>query len=157
MHWETAAWPLVQFEKKGETWGFASQLEKQLRESQSQKERKMTAVSSCSGRTKLWCWGNRQVGDERFPLYIFVYIYMYYLHIIISIERETWFIITFHFLLKNIQVTIYIKSSKMHGRESWVIIQKEVYSSCVISVTYELRSSCLVARYSHHHSFWVVI
>ena len=78
MHWETAAWPLIQFEKKGETWGFASQLEKQLRESQSQKERKMTAVSSCSGRTNCGVRGIDKLAMKDF-LYIYVYIYIIYI------------------------------------------------------------------------------
>ena len=85
MHWETAAWPLIQFEKRWETWGFASQLEKQLRESQSQKERKMTAVSSCSGSTNCGVGGIDKLAMKD-SLYIYIYrIYMYiYIHVLCS-------------------------------------------------------------------------
>ena len=60
----------------------------------------MTAVSSCSGRTNCGVRGIDKLAMKDF-LYIYVYIYIYYLHIIISIERETGFILTFHFLLKT--------------------------------------------------------
>ena len=44
----------------------------------------MTAVSSCSGSTNCGVGGNRQVGDERFPLYIYIEYICIYIHVLCS-------------------------------------------------------------------------